>query len=212
MRASSAHRFLILAVSVAACSGTVDGSSPGPREASEEADAEAAPDEGAPADEADPCAAPCGEAEADPPASLPDEGAGDEEPAVEAPEGPETAESEDNDTVATADLLGPVPSSIDAVLGERDTDFFELQVNAAASVNIETGPIADGGDLVDTVVEVFDNQGIATSLGSDDDGADIPLFSRLTVELPEAGAYTIKVTGYSDSTTGGYALSISARQ
>lgn len=203
-------RFLIIAISVAACTATVDGGSPAPSDDGRNEDIAGDHGTEAPAGPGSDCAAePCDAGEAAPPAAQPDEGV-DEAPEVEPvaePGEPETAESEQNDSVATADFLGPVPSAIDAVLGEGDIDFFELQVSSAGRVTIETGPVEEGGDSVDTVIELFENEGIATSLGGDDDGADIPLFSRLTVELPATGAYLVKVTGYSETTTGPYALS-----
>ncbi len=74
------------------------------------------------------------------------------------------------------------------------------------SISAETGTLGRDGDQVDTVIEILDADG--RSLGEDDDGADEPMFSRLTVDLPEAGLYYVKVTGYSESTHGSYSLSI----
>ncbi len=80
-------------------------------------------------------------------------------------------------------------------------------MDGPASLTIETRPTEEGAGGTDTIVELFDRDGL-TSLGSDDDGSEVPLFSRLSVDLPAAGLYTVRVSGYSESTNGAYTLSI----
>ncbi|MBI2895645.1 MAG: PPC domain-containing protein [Deltaproteobacteria bacterium] len=119
----------------------------------------------------------------------------------------QAVESESNGVVAAADSMGSAPSSIAASLDARDVDWFAFQVDGPRSVTIQTRPTEEGADGTDTVVELFDRDGL-TSLASDDDGSDLPLFSRLSVDLPAGGLYTVRVSGYSESTNGAYTLSI----
>ena len=114
----------------------------------------------------------------------------------------ELDESEANDTIDNADSMGEDPDSIGAELEPAGVDHFAFAVSLAGTVTIETGPRVEGGSIVDTVVELYDLDG--TLLGSDDDGADEPLFSRLTIDLPAAGVYVLKVRGYSASSSGSY--------
>ena len=103
----------------------------------------------------------------------------------------------------------------------RDVDYFVFLVDRGQSITAETGPVERGDASLDTVDDLDDGVGDASldtvieivdadgrSLGDDDDGSDIELFSRLTVDLPRAGLYYVRVTGYGDSTHGTYALSI----
>lgn len=115
-------------------------------------------------------------------------------------------ETESNGTLESADSLGSAPWTIDAELDARDIDHFAFLTDGATSITAETGSIGQDGDAVDTVIEILDADG--RSLGEDDDGADEPMFSRLTVDLREAGLYYVRVTGYSESTHGSYSLSI----
>lgn len=141
----------------------------------------------------------------------PDSDLGDDDPANDDEDEPLTLpaaqefETESNGTLESADSLGSAPWTIDAVLDARDIDNFVFLAEEATTVTAETGS-QDGGDQTDTVLEILDADG--RSLGEDDDGADEPMFSRLTVDLPEAGLYYVRVTGYSESTHGSYSLSI----
>lgn len=132
------------------------------------------------------------------------------ETAPEAVPGPlvppaETDETEANDALDTADSMGVDPTSIGAELEAAGVDHFVFAASAAGSVTLETGARADGGPSVDTVIELYSADGV-TLLGTDDDSADVPLFSRLTVALPSEGVYVARVRGYSALSSGSYRL------
>lgn len=133
-----------------------------------------------------------------------DDGTEDDEP-LTIPEAQEV-ETESNGTLDSADSLGSAPWTIEAELDARDIDHFVFLAEYETSITAETASLGRDGDQVDTVIEILDADG--RSLGEDDDGADEPMFSRLTVDLPEAGLYYVKVTGYGESTHGSYSLSI----
>lgn len=135
---------------------------------------------------------------------TPDDGTTEEDP-LTIPAAQEV-ETESNGTLESADSLGSAPWTIAAGLDARDVDNFVFLVDGATTVTATTGSIERDDAGVDTVLEILDADG--RSLGSDDDGADEPMFSRLTVDLPEAGLYYVRVTGYSESTHGSYSLSI----
>lgn len=132
--------------------------------------------------------------------------------APEEPEAPASAlgpaesdESEANDTIESADSMGTDPTAIGAELEPAGVDHFVFEATAGGTVTLETAPRVDGGATVDTVIELYGSDGV-TLLGTDDDGADAPLFSRLTVELPAAGVYWARVRGYGALSQGGYRL------
>lgn len=133
-----------------------------------------------------------------------DDGTEDDEP-LELPDAQEF-ETESNGTLESADSLGSAPWTIEAELDARDIDHFAFLAEEGQMITATTGSVGDGADQTDTVIEILDADG--RSLGEDDDGADEPMFSRLTVDLPEAGIYYVKVVGYSESTHGSYSLSI----
>lgn len=117
----------------------------------------------------------------------------------------ESDESEANDTLDTADSMGVDPTTIGGELEAGGVDHFVFAATAAGTVTIETGARVDGGPSVDTVVELYSADGV-TLLGTDDDSADVPLFSRLTLDLPDAGVYVVRVRGYSALSSGSYRL------
>jgi hypothetical protein len=117
----------------------------------------------------------------------------------------ESDETEANDTVDSADSMGTDPATIGCELEAAGVDHFVFAASAPGTVTLETGARADEGPSVDTVVELYSADGV-TMLGSDDDSADVPLYSRLTLELPAAGVYVAKVRGYSALSAGSYRL------
>lgn len=134
-----------------------------------------------------------------------DDGDDDEDEELSVPEAQEV-ETESNGTLDSADSLGDGPWTIAANLDARDVDHFVFLVDDATFVTVETGRTDPDDNAVDTFMEVLDADGRV--LGEDDDGSDEPMFSLLTVDLPEAGLYYVRVTGYSESTHGSYSLSI----
>ena len=133
------------------------------------------------------------------------DGVVDDPDALEIPPAQEV-ETESNGTIEAADSLGSAPWTIAAALDARDVDYFVFLVDRGQSITAETGPVSRDDAPVDTLIEIVDADG--RSLGTDDDGADVELFSLLTVDLPRAGLYYVRVSGYGDSTHGTYSLSI----
>jgi hypothetical protein len=116
---------------------------------------------------------------------------------------PLPVESEPNDDAASADTLD-LNVDLRAELSAGDSDWFAVTTTADGQVvTFETG-LSESGIFVDTVITVYDQDG-TTELGTDDDMGP-GHFSRLTLTLPTAGTYYVKVTGYAASTTGAYVL------
>lgn len=121
---------------------------------------------------------------------------------------PGGAESEPNDSSGQATAMPALPGALTATLEADGHDWFSFQAAGAGTYVLETGA-AGGAAGTDTVIEAFGTDG-TTSLGSDDDGAEAPLFSRLSLEVPAAGRYYVQVRGYRAETTGEYVIRVSS--
>lgn len=89
-----------------------------------------------------------------------------------------------------------------------DEDWVSFPVTAKWSYSIWTaeGTPADG---MDTYLELFDSNG-TTLLYEDDDGGD-GAFSQIDFTAPTSKTVYARVTGYSDSSTGSYALQVTGQ-
>lgn len=116
-------------------------------------------------------------------------------------------EHEPNDSPDIGDALASLPTQLRAELGaEGDVDVYTVTVDGPTSLIVQTAQVPGGTATTDTVVEVLAPDG-QTALGEDDDGGGAP-YSRLSVSLPEAGTYYVRVRGYYDTTVGPYQLAI----
>ena len=111
------------------------------------------------------------------------------------------SEVEPNDTVAQANALA-IGNQLNANLVAAEADWYTFTTTAAGYVYIYTNGL-------DTRFELYDATG-TTLLGLDDDGRGSAnaFCSFLAVNLP-AGTYTLKVLGYSATTTGLYSIDLS---
>jgi hypothetical protein len=87
-------------------------------------------------------------------------------------------------------------------LGAGDIDSWQFTLAAPAAIRAETGQGLVGTAVIDTVMTLYDAQGL--QLVYDDDGAP-GAWSLVMATLP-AGSYTLDVAGYSISNTGSYTL------
>jgi hypothetical protein len=117
---------------------------------------------------------------------------------------PGGAESEPNDSSGQATALPALPSALTATLEAGGVDWFSFEATGAGTIVVETD-VVDGEAGTDTVIEAFAADG-TTSLGTDDDGAEAALCSRLALEVPAAGRYYVQVRGYGDTTAGSYVI------
>jgi hypothetical protein len=119
---------------------------------------------------------------------------------------------EPNDTALTA--LGPIAGS-DRRCGEialaRDVDLYTLTVPAGGDVRAET--IADDGVTcpVDTLLELYDTDGLTLLASDDDDGTDTCSLIDPAVDTDAAGlaagTYYLRASGFG-SDTGPYVLDV----
>jgi len=105
-------------------------------------------------------------------------------------------ESESNNTLATADVVGPVVGA-EAVLGSlspNDVDFFRVELLAGtlfAAVLDFTPASADN----DSTLGLFDSVGNLIAV-DDDSGPDF--LSLLFVEITTSGTYYLAISGFPD--------------
>ena len=117
---------------------------------------------------------------------------------------------EPNDTLTAARLVKLPFSSVSnqTALAAGDVDFYRFRAKAGEFLAVETVP----GSPLDTMVGLFNPSGTLMAL---DDDSGIGLLSRLLVEVPADGIYTVGVTTFPDvdftgggDDTGSYVLSI----
>lgn len=108
--------------------------------------------------------------------------------------GDAVAESEPNDTPATANGI-TVGTVLDAaVAGTLDEDWFLLGATPGAHLTLSTSTII--AEVTDTVLEVYASDGVSRIAMDDDSG--MGLFSALqSVEVPADGQLLLRVTRYS---------------
>jgi len=102
-----------------------------------------------------------------------------------------------NDTYATASTLAlgePLASALDIA---DDEDWFRFEATAGMEYVIETADLAAG---VDTLLELYDRDGLSL-LATDDDGGE-GAASRLEWQAPASGVYYARVIGASGSAYG----------
>ena len=107
-------------------------------------------------------------------------------------------EVEPNDTAATANVLA-LGTEVQANLVAAEQDWYSFTIASAARVRIHTAN-------TDTRITLYDAAGTAP-LAMDDDGrgSGNGFSSDLFLNL-QAGTYTVKVEGYSTTTTGLYSI------
>jgi len=120
------------------------------------------------------------------------------------------AETEPNDTPATAVVLTGAPIDGTIGLGGEDIDYYAVTVPAGGWVRIETSD-GMGGCGLDTFVDLFDTDGV-TPLLSDDNGGNgncsliDPAFDTVARNMA-GGTYYVAVTG---SGAGAYQLDVTS--
>ncbi len=130
---------------------------------------------------------------------------------VPAAPGGDFADSANNGSAATADLLGI--SAGQAAIARNtfdssggDVDFYAVSMQAGQVLTAMTAPMDDPNFLSpDTILAVFDTDGTTQLLSDDDAGAHDPndgyfsdYGSALRFVAPANGTYYLAITGYSD--------------
>lgn len=121
---------------------------------------------------------------------------------------PFTPEVEPNDGPSAALAVTSPEFLVGELAVSGDRDWYSVTVAGAAALTAETVAVP-GGDPTDTVLRLYDTDGV-TELAYDDDGGE-GLFSRISYALPAAGTYFVEVGGYADGNTGEYVLFVETR-
>lgn len=138
------------------------------------------------------------------------------------------SETEPNDTRATADSviynlrITPPNAEVGVLnLGQNDSDFFKIRLEAGDWLTAITFPIATNYTAPDTVMALFDASGTSAIVWNDDAGSGFG--SAIRWQADQSGDYYIAITGYhagghnqlsyyegaAHSNTGGYILTVS---
>ncbi|MFN3690134.1 MAG: PEP-CTERM sorting domain-containing protein [Fimbriimonadales bacterium] len=138
------------------------------------------------------------------------------------------SETEPNDTRATADMviynLRTTPPNAEVgllSLGQNDSDFFKIRLEAGDWLTAITFPIATNYTSPDTVMALFDDSGTTAIVWNDDAGTGFG--SAIRWQADRSGDFYIAITGYhgggqsslsyyegaTHSQTGGYILTVS---
>ena len=139
------------------------------------------------------------------------------------------SETEPNDTRATADMViynlrnTPPNAEVGILnLGQNDSDFFKIRLEAQDWLTVITFPIQTNYTAPDTVIALFDETGTTAIVWNDDAGSGFGSAIRWQADV--SGDYYIAITGYhgtagrdqlsyyegaTHSQTGGYLLTVS---
>ncbi|MEQ8766780.1 MAG: pre-peptidase C-terminal domain-containing protein [Planctomycetota bacterium] len=118
---------------------------------------------------------------------------------------PGVVESEPNDDSASATFVG-LNNLGSGVLEAGDADFFSFDAQVGDVIIIDVSARTFGSSL-DSVIDVFDPNGIGVA--TNDDGGEGSLDSFVLFTAPEAGTYSVEVSAFSgDGPDGYYTLNI----
>ncbi len=112
-------------------------------------------------------------------------------------------ETEPNDTRAQADMViyslrttAPNAEVGLLYLGQNDSDFFKIRLEAGDWLTAITFPIGGNNTSPDTVMALFDETGDTAIVWNDDAGDDAGLGSAIRWQASRSGDFYIAITGF----------------
>ncbi len=115
----------------------------------------------------------------------------------------EALEDDHPDSAANA-TTAAVGSVVNGFMSEYDEDWFSFAATRGVEYIIET----ELGSLPDSVLYLYDTDGVTELDSNDDNDNGETLASKITWTCELTGVYYVRVTGYFLSDTGGYSLSV----